>query len=473
MKKLLYILLFSTITSCVNNDDFGIPIPKNADTIVIPSEKLTTFKAIHSRFDQAKANGQEVAIIRNDEDVYLEGYVISSDYAGNFFEELIIQNKIDNSDPDEDPRLGIRISINVGSLSETYDFGRKVYIKLAGLTIAEVNGVLSIGKGEDPRLEQIQEFEYRNIVIRTSEVFEIIPKVTTIQDLTNADQNTFIQLNNMQFNRFELGRTYAGESFDEFDGFRLLESCDSGASMFLQTSTFADFKSLTIPIGKGTITGILNRNFGDDFNVLAINTPADINFDNAERCDPLEISCGLASSFGTRRLFYENFESQRNNQPVAGSGWTNYIEAGSEAWEAYTSTSTNASLGRSARFQSSASGDISNIGWLITPAINLDVQEGETLRFKTSNSLADSSFMEVLISSNWDGNIANIKLATWAVLSDAYVVNDTDSFVPWFNSGNVNLSCLSGTVHIAFKYTGGGQENFDGVYELDEVSVDY
>ena len=46
-------------------------------------------------------------------------------------------------------------------------------------------------------------------------------------------------------------------------------------------------------------------------------------------------------------------------------------------------------------------------------------------------------------------------------------------FAPWFSSGNVDLSCVSGTIYIAFKYTGSGQGTFDGVYELDEISVDY
>jgi hypothetical protein len=81
--------------------------------------------------------------------------------------------------------------------------------------------------------------------------------------------------------------------------------------------------------------------------------------------------------------------------------------------------------------------------------------------------------MEVLYSLDWDGTEANITSATWGVLSAAYVVKDTDSFVPWFNSGNVDLTCANGTIYIAFKYTGSGQDSFDGVYELDEVSIDY
>jgi hypothetical protein len=454
----------------VQDDDFGTP-DISSEEVNIPSNQLITFKAVKSLYEQAVNGGNSTAKI--DSDVYIQGYVISSDKAGNFFEELIIQNKTDDSNPDADPRLGLKIDINVSSLSDTYQIGQKVYVKLQGLTVGETSGVVTLGKGNAVNVEQIQPVEYKDIVIRTNEVVEITPKVARITDLSEQDENTLVQLNNMQLNRFELGATFASESYDEFDGLRWLESCDTGVQIIMQTSTFSDFKTLIVPQGKGSITGIFSRDFRDNFNVLLLNSSADINFESNERCDPLEYSCGLASTIGTGNLLYEDFESQSNNKPIVINGWTNYIETGTEAWEGYSSTSSNASLGRSARFQSASSGDESNIGWLITPAINLDAQDGETLRFKTSNSLADSSYMEVLCSFNWDGDEANITSATWGVLSDAYVVKDSDSFAPWFNSGNVDLSCFSGTIHIAFKYTGSGQDTFDGVYELDEIRIDY
>ncbi len=469
MSIMCALMLFA---SCVKDDDYGIPDISVTEPN-IPSAQITTFKAVKSLFEQAVNNGNATVVIDDEPDFFIEGYVISTDKSGNFFEELIVQNKTDDSSPDNDPRLGFKVIINVSSLSDTYQFGQKVYVKMNGLAIGESNGVITIGKGDAVAVKQIQPAEYKGIVIRSNEVATITPKISGLADLTEADKNTLIQLNNMQLNRFELGATFASEAYDEFDGHRILESCDSGISMILETSTFSDFKSLIVPQGKGSVTGIFSRDFGDDFNVLILNSSADINFDNTERCDPMEFSCGLASSVGSGNLLYEDFESQRNNRPIVIAGWTNYIQAGTEAWEGYSSTSSNASLGRSARFQSSSSGDASNIGWLITPAIDLDAQDGETLRFKTSNSLADSSFMEVLYALDWDGTEENITSATWGVLSAAYVVKDTDSFVPWFNSGSVDLSCATGTMHIAFKYTGSGQDTFDGIYELDEISVDY
>lgn len=473
VNKVFVFLVLILMAACVNDDDYGIPSPDTEETIEIPINKITTFRAIHNRYEQAVNNGKSTVVIDTDEDIYIEGYVVSSDAAGNFFEELIIQNKMDDRSPDNDPRLGVKVDINVSSLSDTYEFGRKVYVKLAGLTIGESSGVITLGKGNAVQVEQIQAAEYRDIIIKTDEVETIIPKIVEAQNLSEADENTLIQLNNIQLNRFELGATYAGESFDEFDGFRTFENCSSGVSIIMQTSTFSDFKSVIISEGKGSVTGIYSRDFRDDFNVIIVNSTTAVALDNNERCDPLELTCGIAETIGTGNLFYEDFESQKNNQPVEGNGWTNYMETGTQGWEGYSSTSSNASLGRSARFQSASSGDDSNIGWLISPAISLDTQNGETLRFKTSNSLADSSFMEVLYSLDWDGTEANVANATWGILSAAYVVKDTDSFVPWFNSGSVDLSCVSGTIHIAFKYTGSGQDTFDGVYELDEVSIDY
>ena len=466
------VLMVLFIASCVKDDNFRVPDISITEPN-IPQDKITTFRAIKSLYDQAVNGGNTTVVIDDDSDLYIEGYVVSSDKSGNFFEELIIQNKIDDSNPDNDPRLGFKVDINVNNLSDTYQFGQKVYVKMNGLTIGETSGVITIGKGDAVNVKQIQAAEYKDIVIRSNEIVTIVPKSVDLADLTKNDENTLIQLSNIQLNRFELGATFASEPFDEFDGLRLLESCDSGISMVMQTSTFSDFKSLIVPQGRGTVTGVFSRDFRDDFNVLIINNSTDINFDDTERCDPLELNCGILANTGSENLFFEDFESQRNNQLIVGNGWTNYMQAGSVGWEAYSSVSTNASLGRSARFKSASSGDNQNIGWLITPAINLDAQDGETLRFKTSNSLADSSFLEVLYTLDWDGTEANIESANWGVLSAAYIVRDTDSFVPWFNSGHVDLSCASGIMYIAFKYTGSGQETFDGVYELDDISIDY
>ena len=229
----------------------------------INANSKTTFKAIVQRYVSAvdanengelddNERGDDIGIFEADEsELIIEGYVVSSDKGGNFFEELIIQNYPDDSNPSENPRLGFKVEINVSSLYNTYEFGRKVYIKMNGLAIGESNGVLVIGKPDGTQVGQIQAFEFQDFIMRSAEVVEITPKVTAISDLTELDENTFIQLDDVQINRNQLDKTFAGDVSDEFDGFRTLESCSDNSTLTLQTSTFADFKSLPVPQFRG------------------------------------------------------------------------------------------------------------------------------------------------------------------------------------------------------------------------------
>jgi Family of unknown function (DUF5689) len=466
--SVLTVLAF--ISSCVDDDDFGLP----NITVIDPNITANaTFQNLVSRYLQAVSDGDQIAVIEIDESpLFIEGYVVSSDQAGNFFEELIIQNKVDGSTDGADPRLGLNVQINVRGLYQTYEVGRKVYIKMNGLAIGEENGVYTIGKSNGNSIDQLEEYEFRDFITRDPEVATLTPKIVAIGDLTEADENTLVQFEDAQINRNELGLSFSGEQNDSFDGFRTIESCLSSSTILLQTSTFADFKSVQLPQKRGSIQGVFTRDFGDDNNVLVINTTADIVFENSDRCDPIELDCGLASAQASNNIFVDDFQSQSVGSLISGNGWTNFIQEGTEGFEAYTQGGTNSSLGTSCRIGSFRSDDASSIAWLITPAIDLDAQDGETLVFKTSNSFADGSELELLFSPDWDGTEANITNATWGVLPAAYVVQDSDFFGAWFDSGIVDLSCGTGTIHIAFRYTGSGDAPFDGTYELDDISID-
>tara|TARA_R110002072_G_scaffold85225_1_gene192964 strand:+ start:43021 stop:44466 length:1446 start_codon:yes stop_codon:yes gene_type:complete len=473
----IYTLLVTILVliSCVQDDEFEVPVveikPQN-----IAASSLLTIDALRTLLNTEIANNGNIETVLSFEadndttnDKYILGYVISDDSSGNFFEELILQ------DAPEDPSRGIKILIDANPLYVTYQFGRKVYVKLEGLTVGYDSGVLSLGIRDGNRLEKIAESAQRDFLFRDDVVEEINPLPISISEFTPEATNLYIHLEDVQFNRYQvLGEarlTFAGEEMDEFDGERILESCAEGTSTVFSTSTFADFKGMLLPDGRGTIDAILTYNFfGDEFNII-VNNPTTIHLDNMERCDPNVIDCGLAATTGSTVLFSDFFETQMEGDPIDGNGWTNYIEAGTEQWEAYTDSGTNASIGISARIGSFMSGDVSSIGWLITPPINFDSQDGETLNFKTSNSFADGSTLEVLISNNWDGDTATISTATWDLLSAAYIVQDDDFFGDWLNSGNIDLTCVTGIAYIAWRYIGSGEEGFDGTYELDEIEI--
>ncbi|WP_299333289.1 DUF5689 domain-containing protein [uncultured Psychroserpens sp.] len=463
-KIILLALSLVVFNACVQDDDFDTPNTNVVDPTI--DGNIIDIDAVIGNLVQS---GEDIITFENTNN-FMEGYVISSDEGGNFFEEIVLQDKAEN------PTAGIVVQIDVNPLFTVYDFGRKVYVKLDGLSVAVDNGVVQLGRREGNELAKISAADMSETVLRTSEVATIVPLEVSISDFSNDLENLFIRLNDVQFNRNDvLGddlKTFAAEDDDQFDGERLLESCASSSSVILSTSTFSDFKSLLLPANRGSIDGILTRDFFDEFYTLVINSPEDINFTNDVRCDPIELSCGLASTTGMNNLFEDDFEGQTINSLISGNGWTNFIEAGSEGWEAYTQGGTNASQGISARVGSFNSGDASTVAWLITPQIDLDANSGVTLNFETSNSFSDGSTLEILFSNDWDGTEAGIGTATWGIITDAYVTQDSDFFGDWFDSGNVDLSCGSGQIYIAFKYVGSGQSDFDGTYELDFVSID-
>ena len=465
---LFFVLI--VVSSCVKDDDYTVPI-----TEVVPPDidqndviEISTLRDLLEQ-EQTTTDNPDAILTFEEIDKYITGYVISSDEGGNFFEELIIQNSASN------PSAGVKILIDVNPLFTSFEFGRKIYVKLNGLTVGIDSGVLTLGIRDGNNIGKIAESTLFDFLIRDVDVALIEPLPMIISDFTDLKTNLYIGLSDVQFIRYDaLGdnrKTFAAEPTDLFDGERTLESCATGATAVFSTSTFADFKALLLPGGRGSLDGILTYNFfGEEFNVV-VNDPSTINFDNEDRCDPSEIDCGLASSTGSNVLFSDFFETQNPGEPITGNGWTNYAEAGSEIWEAYTASGNNPSLGISARMQAFNSGDDSNIAWLITPQLNFDAQEGETLNFKTSNSFADGSVLEIFFSSDWDGNPKKITSATWYLLPAAYITQDNDPFGSWFPSGNVSLECITGSGYIALKYVGSGDVDFDGTYEFDEIVI--
>lgn len=469
LKNIILIKVIVLITiSCIQDDNFNIPDLIFEEPII--SGNVITIDAIAGMLAQAQNNGDDTFTFE-DTNTYISGYVISSDEAGNFFEELIIQDALEN------PTRGIKLLIDINPLFARYEIGRKLFIKLDGLTIGTTNGVFTIGIRDGNTIGQIAASLENEVIQRSTERGELVPLTIELDRLNNNLTNLYVTLQNAQFNRSEVlisnPLTYASEPIDQFDGERTLESCNSNLPIVFSTSTFADFRGLELPAQRGAINGILTKNFfGDTFNFV-VNTPADVNFENPERCDSIEIDCGLADTQGTANLFEDDFENQRTRQLISGNGWTNFIQEGTEAFEAFRSSGASPSLGVSARIGSRNSGDVSSIAWLITPRIDFDVQDRETLRFMTSNSFANESNLELLFSRDWDGIETNITTATWINLPAAFIVEDSDFFGDWFDSGIIDLSCIEGMIHIAFRYTGNGDSAFDGIYELDEITIDY
>ncbi len=255
-------LVMLLISGCVDQD-FDLPPAPEID----PAFKNTiTITELANRFYKA---GQ---ITKITDTVSLSALVIGNDESGNLFKELVIQ----------DATGGIRVQLNVTGLYNDYPVGKRVFVNCAGLYIGDFAGTLQLGGSIDAsnnRLNRIDEGLLKKHIAKGTQEDGIKPKIVRIDQLTSADVNTLIQLENVQFSSNDVGKNYA-DAINRFAVNLNVEDC-TGKTIILRTSGFADFATQTAKDGNGTITAIYNV-----FNTtpqLVIRDLSDIKFSGA-RC---------------------------------------------------------------------------------------------------------------------------------------------------------------------------------------------
>ncbi len=450
---MIYLVLVLFIGSCVKTDDFEVPqISIEQDNIVSNS----TIKALKNAFDQS---GEDIFTFSENDNTIIDGYVISSDAGGNFFRSLIIQDQAEN------PVGGIEILIDMRSYFTKYNFGRKVFVKVAGLSISSIGGKYVLGFNLRNEVEEIPRSLLDDFIIRSVETKEITAQIISLSEISNKYIATYVELKNLQFKHDEVGKTYAGEPFDEFNGDRVLIECANQISTILSTSTFSDFKSNIIPGNKGNIKAIFTKDFFGELFVLVLNDPSAINFTDSERCDPDFLQCTSPDLEENKLIFYENFQEIKNTNDLEVLGWTNKnTNLGNEKFKK-RSSSGNVSMRISAFRTEENPLEV----WLITPPINLDNTEGEILSFQTNATFDKGTILTVWVSSNY---INSIKEAIWQQLNVKIAVGPRSGFSTQFvSSGNISLDCLEGNVFIAFKYLG-GDPGISTTYDIDNIKIE-
>lgn len=479
----LFILLLTvvTVSSCVKNDEFDVPNPE-ATAVDVSADDTITIDALEAIFSQAVVDEADdigadptdpnyatiLEGIRQDlkftfeaDGKYATGYVVSSDEQGNFFEELIVQDSAEN------PTAGVKVSLDSSPLFSRYEFGRKIFVKLDGLTLGLDSGVLTLGLLDAGRIEAIAESQIPEVLLRDAEVATIVPLPLSMSDFEASKTNLFIQLTNVQFNRNQaLGDdslTYAAEPGDQFDGERILESCDTGTSVVFSTSTFADFKATKLAAGRGTINGILTFNFfGEDFNVV-VNDLDGVLLNETDRCDPDTYTCNEPSGGGAA-FYEENFEQFNAIEDYVNAGWTNVniADATGELWEIGNFSNNN--YAQISGFNTSEP-DINT--WLVTPGIDMDGTTMEELEFDIQVNFDNGTILTVLFSNNFTGDVTT---AEWLELDASIPTGPSGGFGDFQTLGPINIACVEGTMHLAFVYRGSDPDATTR-YHIDNIVV--
>jgi hypothetical protein len=169
-------------------------------------------------------------------------------------------------------------------------------------------------------------------------------------------------------------------------------------------------------------------------------------------------------------LFVEDFSDNIDNTTLDTPGWTNFAQIGTRRF-----TEQVYSDDGYAEFTSFGSGQALNVAWLISPAFNMDEQEGETLVFKSAHAFLTSpdNTLELMVSTDYDGNIANFNQSSWVTIP-VKTPTPLNDFYEYVSSGEVDLSGFQGTLHFAFKAKGSGSNtNLDATFQIDNIRLFY
>lgn len=226
----------------------------------------------------------------------------------------------------------------------------------------------------------------------------------------------------------------------------------SGTVVFPDTATTGNTQTLSLDIQDD----VENEEQEDGTFVLQNATNASIGETN-------ELTVGV----GAIEIFFEDFEDQEEEDlaplsvfsVTSGNGWS-------------LSSFEGNSFARANAFGGS---EASN-SWLITPALNFNDFEGETLTFRNAKNFDDGGLdqpLQVKVSTDYDGS-GNPENFEWTDITDR-VENLSEGGFNYVSSGEIDLTdsaFQADEVYVAFRYqssgTGGGSSEEQ---QVDDVRV--
>jgi hypothetical protein len=387
-------------------------------------------------------------------DDIIEAYVVSSDESGNFFKTISFQTLATATTP----ATGFSVPVDASNTYIDFRLGNKVYIKMKDQYTDIYFGGMRIGSiyvntYNEGGVGRISPNDYKKVLNTSCTMVseELLVQSISIPDLLrDSNINTLVELSDVQFTSDAIGRHYYEESNDVGGATNWSLTDRLGNQVLFRTSSFADFADKIVPDGSGKVRGVLTK-FGSDYQLLA-RSEKDVEF------------TGVAGV----PFFAENFQSVETNTKLNLPGWANLVQKGTKFW-----LGTLYAGNGYAEFNTTGTKVVSNIAWLISPKIDMDLHTKEVLTFRSAQHHLDVdsplNSLEVYVSNDFDG--LNIAKATWIPLKVVLPKQAT----PWYQfvgSGGVDLSSYTGKINIAFKYTGSGKNlALDGAFQIDDVQI--
>ena len=196
--------------------------------------------------------GKTIAI---DEPIVVEGYVTSTDVAGNFYQTFMI------SDGDS----AAEIMAGMRDLHNSYPLGCYICVKLEGCAVGIERGVMQIGLMPASFSNYAADYFYSRAVmdryvVRGGAMRHIDARTLDFESLDESLCGVLVRLNGVQL----VEQEFPAESDDMLQppalwgGYRAFVD-GLGNRIFVYTSEYATYADDEVPTGVCSITGILQR----------------------------------------------------------------------------------------------------------------------------------------------------------------------------------------------------------------------
>lgn len=253
--NLLLLMAIGMATSC--SDDFDRP-PMTIPSAAHINKVNTTILELKSKYWKNDKNYIDtIKLTEAGDSMVIKGRVVSSDAAGNIYKNLVIQ----------DETAAITISINGNSLYTTYRIGQEVVIPVTDLFIGKYNTLQQLGYPDYSDTYGWQATFLPLALFQSRVELNGLPDASKIDTLTvklselpttpaglQQMQSQLVRINDVSFVEAD-GKITFSES--DASTSRNLKD-EEGNTIVVRNSNYANFKSDILPLGTGSVVGILS-----------------------------------------------------------------------------------------------------------------------------------------------------------------------------------------------------------------------
>ena len=322
LKLSLSVVLLAAFSSCTNSDVF------NSVSQEVPTYTFTPTKTVA----EINAAATATPTVYPDNDI-IEAYVTSTDAGGTFYKYISLQDvQTGTSTP-----IGFSVNADQTMLFQRGFFsGRKIYIKLQGLAIAKVYGSMQIGlidPNDATKITGISGTVLANYLFPSDVIVDentLVRHMSLAEAASDAVLNTLIEIDNVEFADNSIARTFFDiDSGGYATNHDIVDATIGGTSRYLRVSQYAPFSSHQVPVGRGSIRGVMTK-YSSDYQFI-VRSEADFHLTNPRTYTFVSTLNETFSSFVTGQV---NFPNYLNFSPVGTKKWQ--VKAGALEMSAYS-----------------------------------------------------------------------------------------------------------------------------------------